>query len=167
MQGRFLLDIVVCQGPSIFQLLSSKDKTLLIRRNAFFILNFGLDIFDSVRSFDLESDGLASQCLDKNLHASSQSQNQMKGRLLLDIVVRQGPSIFQLLSSKDKTLLVWWNALLILNFGLDVFNSVRSFNLECDGLASQCLTKICIPPLNLKPSEEWTPSGCCSQTRSF
>lgn len=33
-QGGFLLDIVVAQGAAIFQLLSSKDQTLLVRRNS-------------------------------------------------------------------------------------------------------------------------------------
>jgi hypothetical protein len=34
MEGRLLLDVVVCQGATIFKLLSSKDQTLLVRRNA-------------------------------------------------------------------------------------------------------------------------------------
>jgi hypothetical protein len=35
------------------------------------------------------------------LHSSAQTQNQMKCRLLLDIVVGQCATIFQLLSSED------------------------------------------------------------------
>ena len=38
----------------------------------------------------------------------------MQGRLLLDVVVTEGATIFQLLASKDQTLLVRWNALLVL-----------------------------------------------------
>jgi len=39
----------------------------------------------------------------------------MKGRLLLNVVVTEGATIFQLLAGKDQTLLVWWNALLVLS----------------------------------------------------
>ena len=53
MQGRFLLDIVIAQGAAIFQLLTSEDETLLVRRNAFFILNLALDIVDRIAGLDL------------------------------------------------------------------------------------------------------------------
>ena len=38
-----------------------ENQALLIRRNAFLILNLGFDIFDTVAAFDLKSDGLSSQ----------------------------------------------------------------------------------------------------------
>jgi hypothetical protein len=57
-----LLDIVVAQCPSIFKLLAREDQALLIWRNAFLILNLGLDIIDCVRGLDLEGDGLARHC---------------------------------------------------------------------------------------------------------
>ena len=63
----------------------------------------------------------------------------MESRLLLDVIIGQSPSVLQLLASKDETLLVWGNALLVLDLGLDVFNGVRGLNLEGDGLASQGL----------------------------
>jgi hypothetical protein len=59
-----------------------------------------------------------------SLLSTSQPQNQVQSRLLLDVVVAQGSSIFQLLTSKDKSLLVWWDTLLVLNLGLDVINGV-------------------------------------------
>jgi hypothetical protein len=37
MEGGLLLDVVVGKGTAIFQLLSSKDKTLLIRRNSWML----------------------------------------------------------------------------------------------------------------------------------
>ena len=43
-----------------------------------------------------------------------ESEHQVEGGLLLDVVVRQGPSILELLSSEDQPLLVWGNAFLIL-----------------------------------------------------
>jgi hypothetical protein len=58
------------------------------------------------------------------LLSTSQPQNQVQSRLLLDIVVAQGSSIFQLLTSKDKSLLVWWDTLLVLDLGFDVIDGV-------------------------------------------
>jgi len=59
------------------------------------------------------------------LLSTSQPQDQVQSRLLLDVVVAQGSSIFQLLTSEDKSLLVWWDTLLVLDLGLDVVNGVR------------------------------------------
>ena len=69
-------------------------------------LNLGLDILDCVAWLHFKSDGLASQCLDKDLHATSQTKDQVQRRLFLDVVVTEGATIFQLLASKDQTLLV-------------------------------------------------------------
>ena len=40
------------------------------------------------------------------LATSAQTQHQVEGRLLLDVVVREGAAIFQLLAGEDQTLLV-------------------------------------------------------------
>jgi len=58
-KGGFLLDVVIAQGASIFQLLSGKDKTLLIRRDSFLVLDLGLDVVNGIRWLDIKSDGLA------------------------------------------------------------------------------------------------------------
>merc|ERR1712020_682383 len=139
MQGRLLLDVVIREGAAILKLLAGKDQPLLIWGNALLVLNFGLDVLDGVRRLDLEGDGLASQSLDENLHTTSQTEDQMQGRLLLDVVVREGSAILELLTGKNQPLLIWGNALLVLNFGLDVLNGVRRLNLEGDGLAGQGL----------------------------
>ena len=64
MQSGFLLDVIVGEGASILELLSSENQTLLIGRNALLILNLRLDIIDSVARLNLEGDGLASEGLD-------------------------------------------------------------------------------------------------------
>merc|ERR1712213_146334 len=112
MQSAFLLNVVIGEGSSILQLLSSKDQSLLIWGDSFLVLDLGLDILNGVRWFNLKGDGLASQCLDKDLHTTSQSKNQMQSTFLLDVVIREGSSIFQLLSSKDQSLLIWGNSFL-------------------------------------------------------
>ena len=58
MKGGFLLDIVIAQCASIFQLLSGKDKTLLIRRDSFLVLDLSLDVVNGIRWLDIKSDGL-------------------------------------------------------------------------------------------------------------
>ena len=54
------------------------------------------------------------------------AEMQVEGRLLLDVVVRQRAAVLQLLAGKDQALLVWWDALLVLDLGLDVFDTSRS-----------------------------------------
>ena len=54
-------------------------------------------------------------------------------------VIRQSPSVLELLSSKDQSLLIGRNALLVLNLGLDVINRVRGFYLEGDGLSGKAM----------------------------
>ena len=68
MDRRFFLDIEISEGPIILELLSCKDETLLIRRDAFLVLNLGLDICNCVRRLNLERDRLASESLDEDLH---------------------------------------------------------------------------------------------------
>merc|ERR1712079_436707 len=99
MEGGLLLDVVVREGPAVLQLLSSKDQPLLVWGDALLVLDLGLDILNGVRRLHLQGDGLSGQCLDEDLHTSSQPQHKMEGGLLLDVVVRKSSSIFQLLSS--------------------------------------------------------------------
>jgi hypothetical protein len=58
---------------------------------------------------------------------------------LLDVVVAQGAAILQLLASKDKTLLVRGDSLLILDLGFDIVDRVAGLDLKGDGLARQGL----------------------------
>ena len=40
-EGRFLLDVVIRESSSIFELLTGEDESLLIGRNTFFVLDLG------------------------------------------------------------------------------------------------------------------------------
>ena len=77
-------------------------------------LDLSLDVLDGITRLDLEGDGLAGQRLDEDLHASPQPQDQVKGGLLLDVVIGEGPAVLQLLASEDQPLLVRGDALLVL-----------------------------------------------------
>merc|ERR1712161_72946 len=123
-KGRFLLDVVVGKSTAIFELFAGKDQSLLIWGNAFLVLDLGLDIFDGVRSLHFQSNGLASQGLDKNLHTSTKTEDQMQGGLLLDVVVRKGAAILELFASKDQSLLIWGNSFPVLDLSLDILNRV-------------------------------------------
>ena len=59
------MDVVVAQGPSVFELLAGEDQALLVGGDALFVLDFGLDVVDCVRGLDLEGDGLARKGFDE------------------------------------------------------------------------------------------------------
>merc|ERR1711913_1813 len=105
MEGRLLLDVVVRKSSSVLKLLASEDQSLLIWGNSLLVLDLGLDVLNAIRGLDLEGDGLPGEGLDEDLHTSSESQNKMQGRLLLDVVVRKSSSVLKLLASEDQSLL--------------------------------------------------------------
>merc|ERR1712109_123916 len=96
-ESGLLLDVVVGEGPSVLELLASEDQPLLVRGDALLVLDLGLHILDGVRGLDLEGNGLACEGLHEDLHPSPKTENEMKGGLLLDVVVGEGPSVFELL----------------------------------------------------------------------
>lgn len=59
----------------------------------------------------------------------------MEGGLLLDVVIRESTAILKLFSSKDQTLLIWRDTLLVLNLRLNIVDGIAGLNLEGDGLA--------------------------------
>merc|ERR1719352_200022 len=97
-EGRLLLDVVVRESAAILELLAGEDQTLLIWRNTFLVLDLLLDVVDGVTGLHLQSDGLAGQGLDENLHATTEAKHQVEGRLLLDVVVRESAAILELLA---------------------------------------------------------------------
>merc|ERR1712018_84245 len=98
MEGALFLDVVVGEGSSVLELLAGEDQPLLVWGDSLLVLDLSLDVLNGVRGLHLESDGLASQGLDEDLHASSQSEHKMEGALLLDVVVGEGSSVLELLA---------------------------------------------------------------------
>jgi len=78
MEGRFLLDVVIGQCPSILQLLPGKYEPLLVGWNSFFVLDFGFHVVDGVRGLDIQSDGFAGQGFHEDLHAPTKAEYQME-----------------------------------------------------------------------------------------
>merc|ERR1712169_131891 len=124
MECSLLLDVVIAQGAAILQLFTSENKSLLVGWDTFLILDLRLNVIDGVGRLNLESDCLSGECLHKDLHTTTETEDQVKGGLLLDVVVGESTAIFELLSGKDQTLLVRGNALLVLNLRLDVVNGI-------------------------------------------
>jgi len=65
----------------------------------------------------------------------------MEGWFFLDVIVRKGSSILELLSSEDKSLLIGWDTFFILDLCLHILNGVRWFDVESDGLTSEGLNE--------------------------
>ena len=92
--------------------------------------------------FDARSgDPRTCESLHEDLHATAQAQHQVQRRLLLDVVIRKRAAVLELLTRKNQTLLVWRDALLVLDLSLDVVDGVRGLDLEGNGLASEGLDK--------------------------
>ena len=72
---------------------------------------------------------------------SPQSEDEVKSRLLLDVVVVESPSVLELLTSEDEPLLVRWNTFLVLNLGLHSLDSVTGIDFKSDRLSSKGLDK--------------------------
>jgi len=67
-QRRLFLAVVIRQRPSVFELLAREDQGLLVRRQAFLVLNLLLHAFDGVAGFDIERDGLPVERSHEDLH---------------------------------------------------------------------------------------------------
>ena len=67
------------------------------------------------------------------LSSSAQTEHKVKGRLFLDVIVAERATVLQLLSGKNKTLLIRRNTFLVLDLGLDILNAVSCLNIERNG----------------------------------
>ncbi len=98
-------------------------------------------VVDGVGAFDLESDGLSGQGLNEDLHTTTETEDEMESRLLLDVVIGEGAAVFKLLSGEDESLLVRGDSFLVLDLGLDVVDGVGAFDLQGDSLSGESFHK--------------------------
>ncbi len=112
---------------------------LLVGGDSLLVLDLGFDIVDGVRWLHIEGDGLASEGLHKDLHASMETKDKVNGELHLDVVAAEGVTILKLLTSKDEALLVGGDSLHVLDLGFDIVDGVRRLHVKGDGLASEGL----------------------------
>ena len=72
---------------------------------------------------------------------TSESEDQVEGGLLLDVVVRKSSAILELLAGEDESLLIGRDAFLVLDLSLDVLNGVRGLNVKGNSLTSESLNE--------------------------
>ncbi len=73
-----LLNVVIREAPAVVQLLPAEDEALLIGRDALLVLDLRFHVLDGVRGLNLERNGLPGERPHEDLHASSQSKNQVQ-----------------------------------------------------------------------------------------
>jgi hypothetical protein len=69
----YLLNVVVAQSPAILQLLTSEDESLRVWWNTFLVLDLRFHVVDRIRRLYFQCDCLARQCLDEDLHSTTES----------------------------------------------------------------------------------------------
>jgi hypothetical protein len=74
-----------------------------------------------------------------SLESSSQSKDEVKCRLLLNVVIGESSAVLKLLSSENESLLIWRDTFLVLDLGLDVLNGITWLDIEGDGLSGEGL----------------------------
>lgn len=124
MESALLLNVIVRKRAAIFQLLTSKDETLLIWWDPFLILDFALYVINCVRALDFECDGFAGQGFHEDLHTTTKTKDKVECGFFLDIVIRECSAVLELFSGKDEPLLVRWDTLFILDFAFNVVNGI-------------------------------------------
>ena len=88
-----------------------------------------LDLEDPVQkrpqtNFHIRSDGFAKSKFSRRFACNTAGAMPAEGVLLVHVVVRQCPTILELLSHEDQTLLVSRSAFLLVNLNLHVVDSV-------------------------------------------
>eukprot|EP00933_Yihiella_yeosuensis_P058145 TRINITY_DN583_c1_g2_i1.p1 TRINITY_DN583_c1_g2~~TRINITY_DN583_c1_g2_i1.p1 ORF type:complete len:144 (+),score=18.33 TRINITY_DN583_c1_g2_i1:35-466(+) len=70
---------------------------------------------------------------------TTKTKNEVKGGLLLDVVVGEGAAILELLAGEDEALLFGGDTLLILDLLLNRVDRIGGLDIEGDGLTHQGL----------------------------
>ena len=73
------------------------------------------------------------------VHAATQTEHQVKRRLLLDVVVGERAAVLELPAREDEALLVKGDTLLVLDLALHHLDGVARFHLQGGDLATQIL----------------------------
>jgi len=105
----------------IIKLFACEDKSLLVLRDPFLVLDLVLKALYSVSWLHIKSDSPSSEGFDEYLHASSESEYKVESSFLLDVIVAESSFIIELLPSKDESLFMRRDAFFVLELGLNLF----------------------------------------------
>lgn len=83
----------------------------------------------------------------ENLHATTETEDEMESRFFLDIIVRQSPTVLELLASENQALLVRRDTFLVLNLALHIVDRIRRFDFESDSFSSNCSVTLVLDPI--------------------
>lgn len=83
----YLLDVIIAQSAAILELLAGEDQPLLVRRDAFLVLDLGLDIVNCVGRLHLEGDSLARE----GLYEAINCGKYLSALILLSLLVSFTP----------------------------------------------------------------------------
>ena len=137
MDGGLLGNVVVAESAGLIELLASENEALLVGRDALLVLDLLLEGLDGVSRLDLDGHGLSGEGPDEDLHSTAESQDQVDGGLLLDVVVAQGARLVELLAREDQALLVVGDALLVLDLLLQRLDRVHVLHFDGHRLSAE------------------------------
>ena len=141
MDGRLLGNVVVAESAGLIELLAGENEALLVGRDALLVLDLLLEGLDGVSRLDLDGHGLSGEGPDEDLHSTAESQDQVDGGLLLDVVVAQGARLVELLAREDQALLVVGDALLVLDLLLQRLDRVSVLHFDGHRLSAESLNE--------------------------
>ena len=118
--------------PRVARLQDSMSSTLWI---------FAFDVAD-VGRVNVGHNG-PGQRLDKDLHATTQTQTQVQGAVLLDVVTRHRAAMPELLACETQAMLVWRDALITVDLRFHVADGVGRL-LVGHATPGHVLTKTCV-----------------------
>ena len=111
MEHRLLLDVIVRESATVFELLVGEDESLLICRDAFHVLDLCLDVFDCVGWLNVENSRLTGGASNEDTHGTTRKAgNQVKSSLHLDAEVRESAIVFEHLAYEAEALMMWRDA---------------------------------------------------------
>jgi hypothetical protein len=87
-------------------------------------LDLGLEFFDGLTRFNVEENGPSGGRLDEYVNSTSVSKDEVQDGSLPDVVISESYFVLRCLASKDESLKVGRESLLVSDLGLYVFDGV-------------------------------------------
>jgi hypothetical protein len=129
-QCALLLNVVVPNGPAFLELFPCENESLLVGWDALLLVDLCLDALNRFAALNLNSHCPSRQSLYEYLHSPTKPEDKVQCALLLNVVVPNGPAFLELFPCENESLLVGWDALLLVDLCLDALNRFAALNLN-------------------------------------